>query len=120
MMDARKFDSLSRLIGSGSSRRHVLTTIAGGALASIPIASRSDDRATTRTNPPAIPGMSEEGKNVHDHMTAINGDANIEPMLQRVSAAGRRAASAKHPAIVKDDSAGVDSESGGQRSWHVP
>jgi predicted DsbA family dithiol-disulfide isomerase len=34
------------------------------------------------------PGMPEEGANFRRHMTAIKGDANIEPMLQRVCDAG--------------------------------
>lgn len=34
------------------------------------------------------PGMPTEGKNFVEHMTAIKGDANIEPMLQSVCDAG--------------------------------
>lgn len=34
------------------------------------------------------PGMPGEGKQFREHMTAIKGDANIEPMLQRVCDAG--------------------------------
>ncbi len=34
------------------------------------------------------PDMPVEGKNFREHMTAIKGDANIEPMLQRVCDAG--------------------------------
>lgn len=34
------------------------------------------------------PGMPPEGKNFRQHMTAIKGDANIEPMLTRVCDAG--------------------------------
>ena len=34
------------------------------------------------------PGMPAEGKNFVEHMTAIKGDSNIKPMLQRVCDAG--------------------------------